>query len=79
MSDLNVNGALTRRRRATLIEGRAARVQAGNGDSATGTASLVDGDFSLHDGQRILECSLERSAAKSEKKKRGGEVGDRLR
>uniref|UniRef100_A0A3B5QK29 O-acyltransferase n=1 Tax=Xiphophorus maculatus TaxID=8083 RepID=A0A3B5QK29_XIPMA len=65
-------------RRATLIEGRAARVQAGNGDSATGTASLVDGDFSLHDGQRILECSLERSAAKSEKKKLRGEVGDRL-
>lgn len=79
MSDLNVNGALTRRRRATLIEGRAATEPAVNGDSATGTASLVDGDFGLHDGQRIRGCSLKRSAAKSEKKNRRGEVGDRLR
>uniref|UniRef100_A0A3P9Q1U1 O-acyltransferase n=1 Tax=Poecilia reticulata TaxID=8081 RepID=A0A3P9Q1U1_POERE len=59
MSDLNVNGALTRRRRATLTAGRAATVQAGNGDSATGTASLVDGDVSLHDGRRVRESFLD--------------------
>ncbi|KAK5606943.1 Diacylglycerol O-acyltransferase 1 [Crenichthys baileyi] len=78
MSDLNTNGALTRRRRATLAAGRVATVQPVNGASAAGTANLVTADFSLHDGKRIQDRSLERPAAKSEKKKHKSEICDRL-
>ncbi|MEQ2222071.1 hypothetical protein ILYODFUR_022162 [Ilyodon furcidens] len=78
MSDLNTNGALTRRRRATLAAGRVATVQPVNEASAAGTANLVTAGFSLHDGQRIQERSLERPATKSEKKIHRSEIGDRL-
>ncbi|XP_035989269.1 diacylglycerol O-acyltransferase 1 isoform X1 [Fundulus heteroclitus] len=78
MSDLDVNGALTRRRRATLATERTAKVRPVNGASAAGTASLGTADFSLHDGLRQRERSLERPTAKSEKKKRRSEMGDRL-
>ncbi|MEQ2263197.1 Diacylglycerol O-acyltransferase 1, partial [Xenotaenia resolanae] len=72
MSDLNTNGALTRRRRATLAAGRVATVQPVSEASAAGTANLVT------DGQSIQDRSLERPATKSEKKIHRSEIGDRL-
>ncbi|XP_015257560.1 PREDICTED: diacylglycerol O-acyltransferase 1-like [Cyprinodon variegatus] len=74
MSDLNVNGGLSRRRRATLAAGRAATLQPVNGAFAAGTAGSVTADCS--DGQRIRDGSLERP--KSDKRKRRGDIGDRL-
>uniref|UniRef100_A0A3Q2QQ27 Diacylglycerol O-acyltransferase 1b n=1 Tax=Fundulus heteroclitus TaxID=8078 RepID=A0A3Q2QQ27_FUNHE len=78
MSDLDVNGALTRRRRATLATERTAKVRPVNGASAAGTASLGTADFSLHDGLGQRDRSLERPTAKSEKKKRRKRETDQL-
>lgn len=78
MSDLNVNGALTRQRKRTLPSGRTATAHPVKGASAAGTASSGTAGFSFHDGS-VRDRSLERPAAKNEKKKGRGEISDGLR
>uniref|UniRef100_A0A4W6CMS6 O-acyltransferase n=1 Tax=Lates calcarifer TaxID=8187 RepID=A0A4W6CMS6_LATCA len=76
-----VGSTLTRRRRATLAAGRGASLQPMNGRSATVCQSSVTADISADNGlEKKRDRSLEtvRSKSKTEKKKRRGDISDRL-
>lgn len=77
-----VGGALTRRRRATLMAGKCTSLLPMNGRSAAAVCeSSVTADGSRDNGQGKRDRSLEtvRSKSKSEKKKRRSDFSDTLR
>lgn len=81
MGDSGATGAFTRRRRATVAAGRGASLLPVDGKSGAACQSSVTANSSSDYGQRRRDRSLEtaRSKSKSEKKKRGNDLSDRLR
>ncbi|GAA6227070.1 diacylglycerol O-acyltransferase 1-like [Lates japonicus] len=76
-----VGSVVTRRRRATLAAGRGASLQPMNGRSAAVCQSSVTADISANNGlEKKRDRSLEtvRSKSKTEKKKRRGDISERL-
>lgn len=79
MGDSGATGAQTRRRRGTLGMGRTASMVTLNGKSAAACQSSLTANTGSVGGQGQRDRSLEAALTKSEKKRRGNDLSDRLR